>query len=107
MPGKRNRTIYSFLPKARAQRQRSASSINNLQLMIRSCRMRLSPLTWTGLSLVGVAVIVFGGWALWSETRTYIPVDMPISMTVGHVQTPEFSVNVNNMPYDITIVAEK
>ena len=68
--------------------------------------MRFSPITWTGFCLVAVGVLTFGGWALWSATRTYIPVNMPIPMAVGHVQTPEFAVNLN-MPYNIRIEAQK
>ena len=57
-----------------------------------------------GLVLMGIAAIC--SWALWSETRTWVPVDMPVSLTVGHIRTPEFKINQNAL-YEIAIDAER
>jgi hypothetical protein len=58
----------------------------------------------TGLILTGVAAIC--GWALWSETRTWVPVDMPVPLTVGRIQTREFKINQDAL-YEIGIDAER
>jgi hypothetical protein len=57
-----------------------------------------------GFILTGIAAVC--GWALWSETRTWVPVDTPISLTVGHIRTPEFKINQNAL-YEIAIDAER
>jgi hypothetical protein len=45
-----------------------------------------------GLILSGLGSAI-GNWA-WYRTRTWFPLEMPIALTVGHVATPEFTVNV-------------
>ena len=48
----------------------------------------------------------FGTWVLWLKTRTMVPVNIPISMGVGHVRTREFELNLN-APYAIDIEVQK
>jgi hypothetical protein len=43
---------------------------------------------------------------LWLETRHYVPVKMPLTMSVGHIRTKEFVVNVDAR-YQIEIEVEK
>jgi len=57
-----------------------------------------------GFILTGIAAVC--SWALWSETRTWVPVDMPVSLTVGHIRTREFKTN-QNAQYEIEIDAER
>jgi hypothetical protein len=57
-----------------------------------------------GFILTGIAAIC--SWALWSETRTWVPVDLPVSLTVGHIKTREFKINQNAL-YEIEIDAER
>jgi hypothetical protein len=57
-----------------------------------------------GLVLTGIAAICV--WALWSETRTWVPVDVPVSLTVGQMRTSEFKINQNAL-YEIAIDAER
>ena len=64
--------------------------------------MRITKTGWTGVIMVIAGLALFGGWALWSETRTWIPVDMPISLTKGQIRTHEFKTNLK-APYIIQI----
>jgi hypothetical protein len=66
-------------------------------------RMRLT--TTKGLFLMLLGGFVFGGWTLWVATRIKSPIDMPISMSVGHVRTREFRVNLE-ATYLVEIEAE-
>lgn len=59
-----------------------------------------------GLILVGAGIALYGARVLWSCTRTDVPVDLPISMAIGHVHTSEFKVN-RNAPYDIELEVQK
>jgi hypothetical protein len=69
--------------------------------------MRLSRLTWAGIALIVIAVTVIGTWmVLPLQAPTNKPIDMPITMSVGHVRTPEFKVNISRL-YTIEIVAKK
>ncbi len=65
------------------------------------CRTKLA-----GLALVASGVALFGIWAIWLATRTERPIDVPISMAVGHVRTGEFKVNLNAL-YIIEIEVQK
>jgi hypothetical protein len=52
------------------------------------------------LARLGVFLILSGlcslvGSMAWYSTRTWYPLNMPIALTVGHVGTPEFIVNVS------------
>lgn len=71
-----------------------------------SRQVRLSKLAWSGITLIAISASVFGGWALWSRTAINEPINLPISMTVGHILTPAFRVDSNRF-YWIEIVAKK
>lgn len=68
--------------------------------------MRLSGTKLAGLALVASGVALFGIWAVWLAVRTDHPVDVPISMAVGHVRSREFKVNLNAL-YIIEIEVQK
>jgi hypothetical protein len=68
--------------------------------------MPLSRTKLAGVALVASGVVLFGIWAIWLATRTDRPVDVPISMAVGHVRTREFKVNLNAV-YIIEIEVQK
>src|SRR5208282_2885987 len=68
--------------------------------------MRLSGLTWSGISCVAVAIATCGGWDLWLQTRNNRPVYVPVSLTADHVHVPEFHINLSG-PYEIKIEAKK
>jgi len=44
--------------------------------------------------MIAAGLALFGSWVLWSETRTWIPVDMPVSLSIGQMRTPEFKTNL-------------
>jgi hypothetical protein len=57
-----------------------------------------------GLILVGLAIQL--GWLLWGGTRHWVPVDMQVTLSPGHITTREFKVNIS-APYVIEIVVQK
>ena len=59
-----------------------------------------------GLTFVFAGIGVYGTWVLWLTTRTERPVNIPISMDIGHTRTPEFKLNMN-APYMIEIEVQK
>jgi hypothetical protein len=59
-----------------------------------------------GIVLIITGGVVHGSWVIWTETRNLSPIDMPISVTPGHIQTPEFKINMDAV-YMIEISADK
>jgi hypothetical protein len=59
-----------------------------------------------GFILIAVGIALYGVWAAWLLTRTERPVEMPVSMAIGHVRTHDFKVNVN-ASYEIEIEVQK
>ena len=57
---------------------------------------RLSSTAWVGLGLVFTGIAWFGGWWAWEATRIWEPLDVPVSLSVGHVRTAEFKINVES-----------
>jgi hypothetical protein len=55
---------------------------------------------------VAGGIALYGTWATWLATRTDRPVDVPMSMAVGHVRTREFKINLNAL-YIIDIEVQK
>jgi len=58
-------------------------------------------------SRVGVLALVLGVALsvtiyIWSEMMNAVPLDIPVSLSVGHVRTPDFKTSVD-IPYDIDI----
>ena len=49
---------------------------------------------WVGAGLVLLGITAFGGIQYWIATRTFIPVDMPISLAPGQVRTGPFRINL-------------
>lgn len=47
-----------------------------------------------GLGLVLVGMCWFGTWAWWAATRIWTPLQMPISLSQGHIRTTEFKINL-------------
>ncbi|HMD70497.1 MAG TPA: hypothetical protein VKF41_04100 [Bryobacteraceae bacterium] len=48
----------------------------------------------TGLALILGGAACFGGWIWWDATRIWVPLDVPISLSPGHIRTPEFKINL-------------
>jgi len=68
--------------------------------------MPLSRTKVVGIVLVAGGIALYGTWAAWLATRANRPVDLPISMAVGHVRTREFKVNLKAL-YTIEIEVQK
>jgi len=51
---------------------------------------------WVGVSLVVAGICWAVGNHVWYGTRTWRPVDQPVSLAVGHIETSEFAVNVDS-----------
>jgi len=56
---------------------------------------RTNWLFWFGLAVLVAGISTVIGISLWERTRTWSPLDMPVSLGVGHIRTPEFAVNVS------------
>jgi biopolymer transport protein ExbD len=50
-----------------------------------------------GLILLGFAW--FGGWSWWAATRIWTPLDIPVSLSKGHIRSPEFKINLESSYY--------
>src|SRR6266568_2123957 len=58
-----------------------------------------------GAALIVAAILLFGLWLLWADTRTWCPVNVPISLSAGNrIDTGEFSLNLDT-EYEIEIEA--
>jgi hypothetical protein len=51
---------------------------------------------WIGIGLILIGAAIFGGWRWWIATRTWVPLEMPISLAKGHIRSPEFKINVKS-----------
>ena len=59
-----------------------------------------------GVIFLVVGIGAYGTWVLWLTTRTLRPVNIPVSMAIGHVRTREFKLNLS-APYTIQIEVQK
>lgn len=57
-------------------------------------KVRWSPAAWVGLGLILVSTLWGAAWTVWSSTRIWEPLELPVSLARGHIRTPEFSTNV-------------
>jgi hypothetical protein len=48
-----------------------------------------------GVALILIAAAIYGGWEWWMATRTWVPLDMPVSLAQGHIRSPEFKINLD------------
>ena len=48
---------------------------------------------WVGIGLILLGAAIFGGWRWWMATRTWVPLEMPISLAKGHIRSREFRTN--------------
>lgn len=62
--------------------------------------------TKVGLALVAFGIGIFGAWDLWTKTRDFVPVSVPISLAAGQSISSSFKLNFDGL-YLIEIEAEK
>jgi len=68
--------------------------------------MQLKRTGWIALALIVIAVVPLAGWTAWFHTRTWCPVDMPLSLAQGsRFSTGDFGVNLTGQ-YAIDINAK-
>ncbi|MGC1647549.1 MAG: biopolymer transporter ExbD [Candidatus Sulfotelmatobacter sp.] len=48
-----------------------------------------------GVALILIAAAIYGGWEWWMATRTWVPLEMPVSLAPGHIRSPEFKINLD------------
>jgi biopolymer transport protein ExbD len=60
---------------------------------------------WLGLGLLLAGVGLIAGLRLWRATRSFVPLDIPVSLSRGQIQTGEFVVNYEAF-YRVTIESE-
>src|ERR1700693_5033534 len=78
----------------------------NLDAGLEPASTAFSVLAKVGAGFILSALAAMSVWAIWSETRTWVPVDMPVSLAVGHIRTREFKINQNAF-YEMEIEAER
>ncbi len=67
--------------------------------------MRLTRTGWLGLILIAVGLVPLALWNVWFRTRSWLPVDIPISLSQGnHFSTGEFAINLEGR-YEISVNA--
>ena len=57
--------------------------------------LRIPTMAKVGMVPIAIALGIVAAWGVWSETRTWVPVTMPVTMQIGHIRTPEFQVKLN------------
>jgi hypothetical protein len=60
--------------------------------------------TKAGIGLIVLGIGVFVGWKLWMNTRSQVPVNVPVSLKVGETIEKQFRLNLDGL-YLVEIVA--
>ena len=58
-------------------------------------RLPTAPRIWFSLCLIGAGLILFPAYKHWVSTRTWVVVDMPISLAPGHIKSGNFPINIS------------
>jgi hypothetical protein len=62
--------------------------------------------TKTGLALIVLGIGILGAWTWWTKTRSFVPVNVPVSLAAGQSVSTEFKLNFDGL-YLIEIQSEK
>jgi hypothetical protein len=68
--------------------------------------MRLRTTAWVGIATISAGLILFSGKLLWSKTRTWVPVNLAIPLSVGSLPPIQFTTNLRAL-YLIDIEVER
>ena len=60
-----------------------------------------------GIGLIVLGIGVFVGWKLWMNTRSQVPVNVPVSLKVGETIEKEFRSNLDGLYLVEIVVAQK
>jgi hypothetical protein len=63
--------------------------------------------TKAGIGLVVLGIGVFVGWKLWMNTRSQVPVNVPVSLKLGETIEKEFRLNLDGLYLIEIVVAQK
>jgi len=79
-----------------------------LRRRLRSARLGRgsSRMARLGIGMLLASLVFFVGWIVWVETRSSVPVDIPVSLSTGREYTREFRVNLEQT-YTIAIEVDK
>lgn len=61
---------------------------------------------WCGIAAAIGGTVLAGAWAGWTATRIWLSVDIPISLSPGHIRTGEFKINLKSK-YWVYILADR
>ena len=64
--------------------------------------MKLPTSVWIGAAAVIAAAVLYAGPVRWFETRKFIPLDIPVSVTSGHIYSGDFEINLTES-YDVAV----
>jgi hypothetical protein len=64
--------------------------------------LRVPRLSYIAVGIILSGIVLPQAHLHWLETRTFVPLDMPVSLSRGDIKTPEFSVNLKGW-YQIVI----
>jgi hypothetical protein len=64
--------------------------------------VRWPPASRFGIALLLFGITWFGGWICWDATRSWVPLNVPVSLSPGHIRTPAFKINIESF-YQIKI----
>ena len=59
-----------------------------------------------GLALLAAGIGILAAWNLWTKTRNFVPLDLPVSLAAGQTVNSEFRLNFDGL-YLIEIEAER
>ncbi|MFZ0964476.1 MAG: hypothetical protein WAO35_26735, partial [Terriglobia bacterium] len=65
-------------------------------------KWHLPAIAWTGICLTILGLVPFTLIQGWMATRTFVPVDIPVSLAPGHIKTGPFRMNLKGL-YSIRI----
>lgn len=60
-----------------------------------------------GIGLIVLGIGVFVGWKLWMNTRSQVPVNVPVSLKVGETIEKEFRSNLDGLYLVEIVVAQE
>jgi hypothetical protein len=63
--------------------------------------------TKAGIGLIVLGIGVFSGWKLWMNTRSQVPVNVPVSLKLGETIEKEFRLNLDGLYLIEIVVAQK
>jgi len=64
-----------------------------------------SPLVLLAIALIFLGVVFYTGSYYWMTTRTFVPLEMPVSLSRGHIRTGNFYINLKER-YEVDLAVD-